>query len=37
MVEEEPENPYKDLGVIGECMWKWYQYFESRKKRKKIL
>jgi len=31
-LEEEPENPYKNLGVIGECMWKWQQYFDSRKK-----
>ena len=21
-LEEEPENPYKNLGVIGECVWK---------------
>jgi len=21
-LEEESENPYKNLGVIGECMWK---------------
>ena len=34
-LEEEPENPYKKLGVIGECMWKWNQYFEWRKKREK--
>jgi len=33
-LEEEPENPYKNLGVIGECMWKWQQYFKARKKRK---
>lgn len=31
-LEEEPENPYKNLGVIGDCMWKWQQYFDSRKK-----
>jgi len=34
-LEEEPENPYKNLGVIGECMWKWKKYFDWRKKRKK--
>ena len=34
-LEEEPENPYKNLGVIGECVWKWHKYFEWRKERQK--
>ena len=34
-IEEEPENPYKNLGAIGECMWKWKKYFDRRKKREK--
>lgn len=34
-LEEEPENPYKNLGVIGECVWRWQQYFDRRKKREK--
>lgn len=34
-LEEEPENPYENLGVLGECMWKWKKYFDWRKKREK--
>ena len=32
-IEEEPENPYKNLVIIGECMWKWKEYFDWKKKR----
>lgn len=32
-VKETPANPYKNLGLIGECMWKWCKYFEWRKKK----
>lgn len=35
IVEREPDNPYKNLGVIGDSLWKWHQYFEERKRRKK--
>ena len=33
-IEEEPDNPYKDLGVLGENLWEWQQYFEARKMKK---
>lgn len=33
--EEEPENPYDNLGVIGESMWKWKKYFTGGKREKK--
>ncbi len=34
-LEEELGNPFENLGVIGECMWKWKKYFIWRKKREK--
>lgn len=34
-LEEEPENPYENLGAIGRCMWKWKKYFNTSKKREK--
>jgi len=36
-LDDEPENPYKNLGVIGEYMWEWHKYFEEREKRKKNI
>lgn len=35
IIEDEPENPYKNLGALGDCMWGWEQYYEARKQRKK--
>ena len=37
IINSEREHPYKNLGVIGDCMWSWHQYFEERKKKNLAL
>jgi hypothetical protein len=35
IIIEEEENPYEDLGILGDILWEWDQYYEEKKKRKK--
>ena len=29
------ENPYAHMGILGDLLWGWDQWFEERKKRKR--